>query len=154
LRPLDVHPTYDVAARLDRLPARLPGVSGWEALAGRANAAVELELKGTGYANASMALSGEARGPAGRVALGGRLRLGPGRDREWEIQRLAFDGLDIARLLGQDATSALSGSLSGRGGVGSNGALRAAAELRLDASTYGAVHLEHSHVRADANGAA
>jgi hypothetical protein len=150
IRPFDATPTYDLDARADRLPPRLPRVAWWPAFARRADAAVTFRVEGSGYARPRMKLVGRAEGSAGRVDLDGALDLTNGL--AWTVRRLAFEDLDVAHLAGDTTASSLTGTLSGAG-QGADAKRRIAAELTLGPSRYGAWRIDRAHVRARARGA-
>ncbi len=152
VRPLDADPEYDVVLRLDRLPRRLPGIVGWEAVAERVPVTADLRVRGRGYAGTVLNVQGGARGPAGNVTLDGRLDASRGF--EWEVRRLAFEGLDLARLAGDTTASAFTGALTGRGSGASLDSLRAIADLRLAPSHYGPWRISSVAARARAEGPA
>jgi autotransporter translocation and assembly factor TamB len=150
IRPFDAAPTYDLDARADRLPARLPGLAWWPAFAKRADAAVTLRVEGSGYARPRVKLVGRAEGSSGRVDLDGALDLTNGLG--WTVNRLAFEDLDIAHLAGDTTASSLTGTLTGTG-QGAGAKRRMATALTLGPSRYGAWRIDRAHVRARARGA-
>ena len=152
IRPLAAVPEYDATLRLDRLPGRLPGVAGWETLSARLPLAAELRVRGRGYADAAVEVSGGARGAAGELTLDARFDAARGP--AWEVRRLAFRDLDLARLAGDPTPSALTGELAARGRGASPESLRGTAELRLGPSHYGRWRLHSAAARARAEGAA
>ena len=149
--PLGVEPGYSVRLNADRLPARLPGLAWWDALAARADAALELNVNGVGYSPANVEITGRATGEAGTLALDGRIRSGPAV--EWEVRSLSIHQLDVARVAGGSGASALSGRLTGSGTFARDGRASAVAELRIEPSTLGAVHIHSADVRGRVDGA-
>ena len=150
IRPLDADPAYDLTLRMDRLPRRLQGVAGWEQFARRAPTSAELRARGHGYARAELDLTGSARSAAGNLALDARIDAAHGST--WEVRRLAFTNLDVARLAGDSTASALTGVLTARGRGFALDSLRGAAELSLAPSHYGASRVRAGSVRARIEG--
>jgi len=50
IRPLDARPTYDLAARADHLPRRLPDIPAWNDFVRRADFATTARVRGEGFA--------------------------------------------------------------------------------------------------------
>lgn len=152
IRPLDADPAYDITLRTDCLPRRLRGVAGWDEFVRRAPTRVELRVRGHGYAGAVLDLTGNAHGVAGNLTLDARVDASHGP--AWEVRRLAFTGLDMARLAGDSTESACTGVLTARGRGFTLDSLRGTAELSLAASHYGPWRLRSASVRARAEGPA
>ncbi len=130
VRPLDTQPTYDLGVTADHLPRRIAGVPAWEAFVRRADFATTARVRGEGFVPARFDIDATVRGAAGRARLAGNVDT---RDSvRWEVRRLTFDDVDVARLAGQPGPSALSGSATARG----HGAA-GTAELALRDAQYG-----------------
>jgi hypothetical protein len=151
IRPFDATPTYDLDARADRLPARIPGAPWWAALAARTDAVVTLGVRGSGYSHPALDVTARAYGATGRIDLDGRLDLTDGIG--WTVRRLAVEELDLARVLGDTAVSAINGTLTAEGGGADGRTLRASAALHVDPSRYGAWSIRDADVRARVVGA-
>jgi translocation and assembly module TamB len=152
IRPIDADPAYDLTLQMDRLPRRLQGIAGWEAFARRAPTSAELRVRGHGYANAVLDVTGSAKGPAGSATLDARVDASHGS--AWEVRKLAFTGVDVARLAGDTTASVVTGLLTARGRGFTPDSLHASGELNVAESSYGSLHLRSVRFVARADGPA
>jgi hypothetical protein len=94
VRPLDARPAYELRATASRLPERLGGLAWWPALARRSPFAVDVRVKGQGFADVVAEIEGSSCGDGGAVELQGRV------DRRngflWEVTRLELRDVDVA----------------------------------------------------------
>jgi len=150
--PLASAPRYALDLRADRLPARLPGMAWWEPLASRFSASLALSVNGAGYAPAVMDVTARVDGDAGMVSVDAHTQLGQP-EIDWELRSLAFERLDVARIVGVNEPSAFQGRVSGRGSVARDGNARADAELSIGASSFGTAHVRAVAVRGHLEGA-
>jgi hypothetical protein len=116
VRPLDQAPTYDV--HIDATPLAHPPADARATLAQRAGLTARLDVRGAGFAPAAFDVRGDADGAAGHLSLDGRLDLARGV--AWNVRRLAFERLDVARLTGDTTACSLTGTL-GVVGLGRDG---------------------------------
>lgn len=150
-RPFDRVPTYDLVARTDRLPDRIPGPAWWTDLARRVPAAVTMRLRGSGYAKPILDLVGRATGSAGDIDVDAHLDMT--RDFAWSVRRLRFDRVDIARWMGDTTASTLSGSLTASGKSAFARSRTVEAELELAPSRYGEWRADRGRVHLRLSGA-
>jgi autotransporter translocation and assembly factor TamB len=146
IRPFDAIPAYDLEVRTARLPARIPGLAWWPAFAARAGARVEAHVQGAGYARPVARVTGQIEGESGRLAFDGRIDRS--KDVVWSVQRLEFTDVDLAHLIGDTVSSALTGTLTASGRSGPSGPSSVNASLALAASHYGEWEVEDARARA------
>jgi translocation and assembly module TamB len=150
VRPLDARPAYELRATTSRLPARLGGLAWWPELARRAPFAVDVRVKGEGFADVVAEFEGSARGDGGELELQGRV------DRRkgflWEVARLELRDVDVARMAGVQVESRVTGVLRANGESGPRGVQRARAKLELGVCEYGRWHVSSGQVLATLDG--
>jgi translocation and assembly module TamB len=148
IRPLDAVPTYDLEARAEHLSLVRDATAR-----GRAGTlAAALRVMGSGYGSPAIEATGHADGEAGHVELAGRLDRTRGL--EWDVERLRFEDLDVARLLGDTTACVLNGSLVASGRGTDVRTRRMTATLEMGPSRYGIHSLEAARVEARVNGEA
>ena len=146
MRPLDAHPAYELLGSASRLPERLAGATWWPAFAKRCPFAIEVSVKGHGFADMVAEVAGTARGEAGALELQSRIDRRSGLD--WEVRRLALRDLDVARVAGLPTESRVRGVVSARGSTDRRGRPRATARLDLEISSYGRWTIESGRAAA------
>lgn len=150
VRPLDSLPTYDVEARVDRLPERIAAVAWWPDFARRAASSVTLHARGSSFAHPVLDATGVVDGAAGRVDLDGGLDLSHGV--AWQARRIVFTDLDVSRLAGDTIACDLDGTITASGRIEGD-VQRLTAALTLDPSQYGDRRIAGARARASMNGA-
>src|SRR5262249_5317533 len=135
-RPFDSTPLYDLTARTDRLPDRIPGLPWWEPLARRVPARVSMRLQGSGYARPGLNLAGRVSGEAGSIDLDAGLDMT--KRVAWNVRRLELRDVDLARVVGDSTASRVSGVLTAAGEDTTRRSRRMTASLVLSPSSYGA----------------
>jgi translocation and assembly module TamB len=142
---------FEVHARAERLPTRWPGVSWWPDLVRRANARVELMASNDSADANRVRFGATANGAAGRFAGEGVLDLSE--PRTWTLDRLDFEGLDLARLTGQGQPTALHGTMSGRGGLATGDSAQVDLRIALAPSRIGDWEMREARAQTSLRGA-